>query len=719
MLPTLTTEALVARYFEVPNGEQQAAVVDELGRRGGSGRRMMGDKITAVRHLIRLLHVTRGKRSRIDIIQALGRASELAFAVPPLLGELDDPDWEVVGEVLLALGQIGLHFGAAAIDDWLEGQDLDVLPQEVLEQALLALCQIGWPEADAAVLAHYQEGRIGPQVAHHALAEAVSMALTDEAVVALKEPELTAAAALHLAVVGHPQLETSIEALVGRVDPETSLLLHQLLEPTRGRGGAERQASDLLLDAIATEHPLRRRRLARRLRTRDSDEIAEAFAEVAELVIEEDGERYPKAQFRLVGAAMSAGIGTLQDQVLERFVGNSRVLKHALERSHTPTPVLDGMIEDGLTSKDRWVATAAMRARLYVWGAESLESMQHLEHCDNPYLRVEWVRVQQNAWMLRRDTRGRLPLDHAARQGLVRSLRRIVAEMPPPMEQELALYVTGNLGLRELEDAVLVAVVDREDARLRKAAATALGELGSKRMGVLLSERLSEEGDAEVRVQLLRAALGALGDSPPAGLGEAVLAVQAGAVEHERLAAIHLLGAARVNPALDLLKEAAGGDRQADACAAITALGNLGSPRGLGSLLDASAHRDDERRARAATAMGKLGGEVAIDRLVNLVVDAEEDGDVREAAMAALEGLTENTTAIEQLVPAGPDDPLALRIVQRRMGALQGVRERSTDDIDRSLEAAVDGFVPDRLARLSLDSLGVLLGRPWSLLGFS
>jgi len=277
---------LLERYYSATHTAEQEAVILALGRVAGEPSAKSKVWVPAVQALIELLHVVRHPRERVRVVRGFAHCFDRAFAVPSLLAELDEPDEDIVEAALWALGRIGVHFAGSAVANWLDGADLDALPEAVLDRALLTLAEIGVPDAPVRAQACWERGQITAEIAHLVMAESVSRRMEDEAVQHLADPVTARAAALHLAMVGHPNLDERLaERMIG-AKTELSLVMHQLLEPRRGRKGGGAGAGDLLLDAVSHSHPIRRRRLARRLRALPVADVLEGFAEVVELVAE-------------------------------------------------------------------------------------------------------------------------------------------------------------------------------------------------------------------------------------------------------------------------------------------------------------------------------------------------------------------------------------------------------------------------------------------------
>jgi HEAT repeat protein len=708
-MSTPLIEDLVAQFFDARNTGQQRQVIRELGAIGGDPTAPKDEWIAAVRALIELLHLTRHPRERVRVLRGFKACLDRPFVVPALLGELDDDDPEVVTATLEALGLVGVHYAGAAISNWLDGLDLEATPTEVLEAALMALAQIGWPEAGDRVVDAWEHGLIGPQVLHLAMAEAVDNRMADLAIEHLTMPSVAPAAALHLAMVRHPDVARHLQAGLVDASPELSLLFHQMMETRRGRTDKENPPADLLLDAVYQQHPTRRRRLARRLRALDVDAVVAGFAETADLIDLSDGEDDEPVSSDLIQAAMAAGIPELQDAVLQRYSTDPYLLRQALRRLHSPTEYADRMLNEWIRHENQWVATDAVRARFNAFGPQAADDLDHLKNNALGYLRVEWVRLQQNAWMLRRDHRNRIPVEHEKRQRLVSALREFVRSTDPEREREKeqALYVIGNLDLNEMADALVQAVRESDSRALRVAAANSMGEL---ELPALISEYpalLTNEKDHAVLFRLMRAAHSALATSTDiqAELAAAVLGcLESKLPHHTEVMALKLLGRCRDQSALEILHDRAVDPRHTFAASAITALGHIGSSRSFAPLIEASQHPDDERRIYTATALGRVGGEIAQHRLLDML-DQEDELPVRAACLGALRQCGVAPSLADRLTLTAPDDPLALEIIQLRLQSAPGRAPLSAEEIDQTLEKDIPGFDTKKLGALSSDAL--------------
>ena len=405
-MSTPLIEDLVAQYFAAPGTVQQERVIRKLGQIGGDPKAPSKEWIAAARALIEMLHLAQHPRERVRVLRGFKGCMDRPFVVPALLGELDDENPAVVQAAIESLGHVGVHYAGAAIANWLDGLDCETLDPALLESALMALAQIGWPDAADRVVDAFLDALIGPEALHLALAEAVDARMTDLAIEHLSMPAVAPAAALHLAMVRHPDMATHLQAGLNDASPELSLIFHQVMESHRSRKGASNPAEDLLCDAVYQQHPSRRRRLARRLRSFPVDDVLAGFAEYAELIDASDGEDDEPVSSDLIQAAMAAGIPELQDVVLQRYAGSNTLLRQALRRLHSPTSYADKMLREWLRSEDDKVAVEAVRARFNAFGAAAAEELDSIKNDRRSSLRAEWVRLQQNAWMLRRERRG-------------------------------------------------------------------------------------------------------------------------------------------------------------------------------------------------------------------------------------------------------------------------------------------------------------------------
>jgi HEAT repeat protein len=411
----------------------------------------------------------------------------------------------------------------------------------------------------------------------------------------------------------------------------------------------------------------------------------------------------------LIQAAMAAGIPELQDAVLTRYKEDEYLLSQALRRLHSPTRYAEKLLDECLRSESQWVATESVRARFNAFGADAAESLDSIKNDSRSFLRVEWVRLQQNAWMLRRDHRNRIPVEHERRQRLVGDLRNYVrnTDSERKREKEQALYLIGNLDLNEMSDVLIQSLEDNDHPSLRVAAANSMGELELSSLLTEYPSFIANEQDPAVLFRLMRAAYRALAAStiPQPDIAVAVLEVlKTGLPQRSEVMALKLLGRCRSDVAVDLLLERAMDDRHTFAAASITALGRIGSSRSFAPLIHASQHPEDERRIFAVSALGLVGGEIAQHRLLD-VLDQEDELPVRTACLAALRSCGVPVALADRLTMANPDDPLAMELIQLRLQSSPGHVSMSIEEIDRSLERDIAGFDTKSIAKVSNDAL--------------
>ncbi len=609
-------------WFQAPSSSAQQAALDTLATQGASDDRHAS--FAAVTTLIELANVTLHPRERIPVLRALARCADRPFAVPVLLAQLEHPDDGVVEAALDAVGHGGTAFGGSWVLRWLRGDRRKPLPERVLAAALLALGRTGHPEAGVEVRRCWEQGLVGARAAHLALAEAVSSALWDVAIVNLQDPEAAPAAAMHLAATRHPRLFELLEPLLSGHDGELAVLAHCLL------GGLEVSLTDHVLAATAEPHPVRRRRLARGLRAWPEGEVLAAWRDA--LGLDDDSV--------LLAVALDAGIPALQDAALEHAESESpAMLRHALRHAHTATPLLSERLPAWMRHEDAGVATDAMRVHLNLLGTDALGALDWARSSPRDEHRLEWTRAWQNAWRALRDRGGRAPMGHTQRQELVCATRTLIREDPSAAVRRLALYGVGNLGLTELGDELERVLRGSGDLEERLAAGSSLALVPRASLLPGLVEDLGRERDPRLLYRLVRAALASveLDEAAHPELAQHVVARLADADEETLPPMLALLGHCGCEQALGPLVSATRSEVHRQVCVALTALGLLGSDRGLGPLLEASGHPDPERRLRAVEALGRVPGAVTADRLAVVLLDPLEELDIRRAALVGLE----------------------------------------------------------------------------------
>jgi HEAT repeat protein len=679
-------------WFEAPSSAAQQAALDTLAALGASEDR--DASFAAITALIELANVTLHPREKTPVLRALARCADRPFAVPVLLAQLGHPADSVVEAALDAVGHGGTPFGGSWVLRWLRGDRREPLSEPVLAAALLALGRTGQPETADEVRRCWEQGLVCARAAHLALAEAVSPELWEAAELNLGDPAAARATAMHLAATRHPRLMALLEPLLSSRDGELAVLAHSLL------AGLEVRLADHILSAMAEPHPVRRRRLARGLRVWPEDEVLAAWREA--LGIDDDTV--------LLSVALDAGIPALQDAALEHAEADGpMMLRHALRRAHTLTPLVRERLAGWMRHEHRSVAIDAMRVYLNLLGQEALRDLAWARSSSRVEHRLEWVRAWQNGWRALRDRGGRAPIEHLHRRALVNDLRGLIREDPAPRVRMLALYCAGNLGLGELGDELERVVRSSDDPDERLAAATSLAAVPSAARLPMLIEELRQAEDPHLRYRLVRAALACVerDEQPRPELARVVVDQLAEADPETIPPMLALLGRCGCDQALSPLLAATRSPVHRQVCVALTALGRLGSDRGLGPLLEAGQHPDAERRLRAVEALGHIPGAVAADRLAAVLQDGAEESDIRVAALAGLESVLGDLPE-GALAPPDPSDPLAAPILVLLRDASAEGGGLGAEDLDRRLEDAVPGLCTRDLHRQCRDGLQAL-----------
>ena len=693
-----------APWYLAASEAEQAAVLDSLALTGSGGDgSVIAVQLAAVSALIELCHLARHPQTRVPMIRALGRCTEQFIAIPALHAELDSPHRSVVMAALQAIGTVGLANGGALVARWLAQQDRDSLDAGVFYAAVLTLAQTGHPDAGKVAADGWHRGILSAELAHVALAEAGSTALREQAVKHLADPTSGMAAALHLVAIRAEALDVLLEPLLGGTDPALAIFGEHLLRLPRP------SVDDHVLQVLTAKlPPSRLSRLARSLRAHRPEAVVAGFA-----VLAADLDPNGSEAEGIVRASLAAGIPELQDVAVHLAAcGSPRGLARALVRVHSATPAMRRWLEDWTTHADPNVAKAAVRARLNLFGSAEVGQLAWLADSPRAELRLEWARLQQNAFRDRNDDKGRSTLSYAHRGPIAATLTRLLRGDADLGVRELAAYTAGNIGLTELGDELGRQLATSTEWRIRRAAATALAEFSAPAQLTVLSEALAVEATEEVLFRIARALLRVAGEGGvPLHAVAAVAAERMGQASPRcKVLLVSLIGKCRGVGHVDLVVEAARSRSLALASAAIGALGDLGEERGLEGVLAASQAAAPSLRWVATEALGRLRGAVAQDRLADLLMDADEDVELRRVALAGLENVVMAPEIVARLAPDGLDDPLAVGILQLRLHAtaVPGAARPGVEDIDRRLAAEIPGFVAARLEHRHRDALQAL-----------
>ncbi len=268
----------------------------------------------------------------------------------------------------------------------------------------------------------------------------------------------------------------------------------------------------------------------------------------------------------------------------------------------------------------------------------------------------------------------------AERLGLLDALITRLRSAPSWSERAGAASLLGNLGLPGGVSPLLGALRDRnEDVTVQEAAAEALGRVRDPRaIAVLLDELRTQDEFAQPRIASALVAFGSVAVAP---IVEQLPKVEEPAV---RAWLARVLGEIRdpeaVGAALELARDPSDHVR----AAAVEALGRLGLPRAVPSLVE-RALRDPTPfvRAQAAASLGQMGAESAVDALAAALDDPSYDARLR---------------AVEAIEALRPKDLLPLERALRNPSAQ--VRQRAALALERV------GFVDARVKDLGGDDEG-------------
>ena len=199
-------------------------------------------------------------------------------------------------------------------------------------------------------------------------------------------------------------------------------------------------------------------------------------------------------------------------------------------------------------------------------------------------------------------------------------------------------FAAESLGKIAGKEAIppLTMALDNHKENVHQAAAQALGEIADRLRNPILFEEATKKlipllrADHEVREAVI-ITLGKIRD-PRATQAVATLMAKTFSKQEIRLAAEALIriGHPAVSPLRQILAEAS----DLSAIAAALALGRIGDPAAVPSLIQALQHRHDEVRRQAAMALGKLKAYAAVPQLLAVLED--NDAPVRVAVANAL-----------------------------------------------------------------------------------
>jgi HEAT repeat protein len=181
----------------------------------------------------------------------------------------------------------------------------------------------------------------------------------------------------------------------------------------------------------------------------------------------------------------------------------------------------------------------------------------------------------------------------------------------------------------EANTVKLTKALGDKDLHIRKAAATALGELETEQAVEPLATLLTDPYSS-VRLSAIRA-LASIGNAP--AQKHLIHAIKLD-YDEGRACAIEALGSLKVSGAVDLLIEALDDETEKVAQAAAISLGQIASPKAVKPLSDKVQARSRELRLACMESLRKIGGAAAAEGLTPALDDMSKD--IQQAAVKAL-----------------------------------------------------------------------------------
>ena len=296
-------------------------------------------------------------------------------------------------------------------------------------------------------------------------------------------------------------------------------------------------------------------------------------------------------------------------------------------------------------------------------------------------------------------------------KGLVKALRH----EKDAKQRKAAATALGDIADKGSVDGLIAALKDREDI-VRWAAARALGKIGDTRAADPLAAALAGPwvpGDNHFAW-----ALGQLGDVR--AIGPLIFCIRHEGTSYDAVSALATIGTRAVEPLAGVLHER---DQLAQQHAA-EALGKIGGPRAVELLVAALDDPEKFVRWGAARALGQIGDPGAVETLI--VALKQPEWEVRWAASEAL-GLIGDPRAVEPLIAALqdrdwhiPEKVIKLAVNPRAMaatalgrigdpragGALSMASQDGDADVRAAAAAALGQPVPGKPGRTGTQALG-------------
>lgn len=254
-----------------------------------------------------------------------------------------------------------------------------------------------------------------------------------------------------------------------------------------------------------------------------------------------------------------------------------------------------------------------------------------------------------------------------------KSFDQLIQELTTSSSEKIrynAARVLGEMGDLNAVETLIDVLKNDKNGSVRLYAARALGELGDQRATTPLIESLQEDRNVDVRVRAARA-LGRLGGEDVVLPLVIALSDSNSQVCMTAADALIEIGPIAVGPLVKVLQH----DKVNVRCDATRALGELGDLSAVEPLVSMLKDEWVNVRIYAVQSLGKLGGSAATPALINVLLDEEENDLVRSGAAAAL-GMIKDPRAllplrnlIMEAEELGEIEDTALKAYKMIMGA--------------------------------------------------
>jgi HEAT repeat protein len=649
--------------LEAPRQEDRERVLLELGRLGSH----VGDQEAVARTLVELYNLSVWWPEKRALLRAMGECRGSLVVFRFLLRTLDTVDLEadpgaveLVVAILDAFGRLGLPQAGPVLLRRSLGAEV---PEPIRLQALEVLGQLGFLEAEEALMAALAGSGESRIVAIYGLTELVSRAGVEEVDAILRaawergelewayDRELVRACVVYLCTLGAPQAKPWVRRLLYTHEPDLRSLA--LWGRQIAAQDAKGDVLELLSLALDEDDDYVRALLGRRLRTCDPKEVLEAgeafgdteaglirFLSVVAEVGGAEVERWLWAQH-----LRPAGVPAVKAAAIRALRRLDDAGAAALLEQAKRAPIE--------------VAVAAIRAASEFGPVSCLGALLGLLEHDEALIRQEAARGVQHlllayrpGYVTRRENKGQaeghraedLPIEGRSLEELDAAFRKILRRDDDGRTQGLVAYAAANLRREELWPRILRLAEKSPDLFARIASYHALLDMPHPDQLERLMAAFNKETSRLARSACIRtlAPLLASASQPDAAHEQELLGSISEAVDEadhvELVVYAHALGMLRVVDPLPVLEriEARGGHRSTlEVIGALGRLRRVGLERVLGRLDAALRDGGPDVLLRAVEALAALQHKEATERLLALL-DPSVTRSVREKAARAL-----------------------------------------------------------------------------------